>query len=140
MNAFQQFIMSGLLMSQPHNFADALRRLERPIAPRDVKRAIDFMEANLVSPITLADVVAVSGIPGRTLYKHFNDSRGISPMRYLRNARMAKVREDLLRANASESVTEIALRWGFNHLGRFAVEYRKRFGESPSATRHRRLQ
>lgn len=140
MTAFQQFVMSGLLLSQPHNFIEALRRLERPTVPRDVKRAIEFMEANLISSINLADVVAVSGIPGRTLYKHFMDSRGVSPMRYLRDARMAKVREELLRAGGDESVTEIALRWGFTHLGRFSVEYRKRFGESPSATRRRRLQ
>jgi AraC-like DNA-binding protein len=31
-------------------------------------------------------------------------------------------------------VSEIALRWGFGHFGRFAAEYRRRFGESPSQT------
>ena len=30
--------------------------------------------------------------------------------------------------------SEIASRWGFSHLGRFAVEYRLRFGEDPSET------
>jgi hypothetical protein len=33
---------------------------------------------------------------------------------------------------------EIALRWGFAHLGRFAVEYRQRFGESSPETLGRR--
>lgn len=32
------------------------------------------------------------------------------------------------------SVTDIALKWGFAHLGRFAIEYKRAFGESPSAT------
>ena len=36
-----------------------------------------------------------------------------------------------------ESITEIAGRWGFSHMGRFAVEYRKRFGEPPSQTLRR---
>ena len=28
----------------------------------------------------------------------------------------------------------LAARWGFTHLGRFAVEYRRRYGSSPSQT------
>ena len=47
MGMFQQFIMTGLLLSHPHNYLEALRRRERKIAPRDVKRAIDYMEAHL---------------------------------------------------------------------------------------------
>jgi transcriptional regulator GlxA family with amidase domain len=31
-------------------------------------------------------------------------------------------------------VTAVAWRWGFTHMGRFAIAYRRRFGESPSAT------
>jgi AraC-like DNA-binding protein len=47
------------------------------------------------------------------------------------------VRADLLRADTDESVTRIAMKWGFRHLGRFAVGYRDRFGETPSQTRRR---
>jgi transcriptional regulator GlxA family with amidase domain len=61
-------------------------------------------------------------------------------MRYVRNARFERVRESLLRAEAEESVTEIAVGWGFTHMGRFSVEYRKRFGESPSETLRKRRQ
>lgn len=137
MSTFQQFIMTGLLLSQPHSHADLLLRLGRPVAPHGVKRAIDYMEAHLTQPLVLADIVAASGIPGRTLLQHFRDSRGTSPMRYARDARMVRVRQDLMRARDGDGVTEIALRWGFNHLGRFAVEYRRRFGESPSDTLRR---
>ena len=58
-------------------------------------------------------------------------------MRYLHDARLACVREDLSRADTDESVTQIAMKWGFRHLGRFAVGYRNRFGETPSQTRRR---
>src|SRR5437899_1126232 len=78
----EQFIFTALLMSHPHNYSGALQRLERPIAPRDVKRAIDYIHAHVDAPITLADIVRASGVPGRTLFKHFNDYRGQSPMRY----------------------------------------------------------
>ena len=43
----------------------------------------------------------------------------------------------LRRAQPEESVTEIAMSWGFSHMGRFSVEYRKRFGEPPSDTLRR---
>jgi AraC-like DNA-binding protein len=135
---FEQFIMNGLLLSHPHNCSERLRRCEKPIAPRDVKRVTDFVESNLDSPITLSDIVEVSGVAGRTLFKHFREWRGISPMRYVRNSRLDKVRAALTRATADVSVTEIAMNWGFGHMGRFSVEYRKRFGESPSQTLRRR--
>jgi AraC-like DNA-binding protein len=133
-SAFEQFIMTALLLSHPHNYSDALQRLDKPIAPRDVKRAIDYIEAHLASAISLGDIVAASGVPGRTLFRHFADHHGVSPLHYLRMARLQKVREALQQAEPEQDVSEIAIRWGFEHLGRFAVEYRRRFGERPSET------
>jgi AraC-like DNA-binding protein len=138
MGLFEQMIMTGLLLSHPHSYTDALRRRERPIAPRDIKRALDYLEAHLDAPVTLADLVAASGVAGRTLLQHFRAAKGVSPIRYLRNARFGRVREALLRAGPGNSVTAIAMSWGFSHMGRFAVEYRKRFGESPSDTLRQR--
>jgi AraC-like DNA-binding protein len=135
---FEDFIISKLLMSHPHNFATALQRADRPLAPRNVKRAIDYIQAKLASPINIADIAEASGIAGRTLFKHFQNYHGISPMRYLRNARFDRAREALQRAQPDDSVTELAMRWGFSHLGRFSIEYRKRFGEHPSDTLRRR--
>jgi transcriptional regulator GlxA family with amidase domain len=108
-----------------------LRRLERPAAPRDVKRAIDYIEANLGAAIGLPEIVAASAVPGRTLIQHFRDFKGTSPMRYLREARFERVREALNRAEPEGSITEIAARWGFSHMGRFSADYRRRFGEPP---------
>jgi transcriptional regulator GlxA family with amidase domain len=135
--SFREFVTTALLLHQPHNYGERLQRLERPVAPRDVKRAVDYIEANLAAPIGLPEIVAACGVPGRTLIKHFRDFRSTSPMRYLRTARYEKVREELSRAEREESVAEIAARWGFSHMGRFSVDYRRRFGESPSATRQR---
>jgi AraC-like DNA-binding protein len=131
---FEQFIMTGLLLGHAHTCSERLRRCEMSISPRDVKRAIDYMESNLDAPMTLTDIVRAAGVPGRTLFKHFEDWKGVSPMRYLRNVRFQRAREALKRARAEASVTEIAKSCGFNHLSRFSVEYRKRFGESPSET------
>ena len=136
--SFREFVTTALLLHQPHNYSERLRRLARPVTPRDVKRAIDYIDANLDAAIGLPEIVAAAGVPGRTLIQHFRDFKGISPMRYLRAARYQRVRDALGLAEAEESVTEIAAKWGFSHMGRFSVEYRKRFGENPSATLRRR--
>jgi AraC-like DNA-binding protein len=129
---FEQFIMCRLLLSHPNNYTEVLRARERSLTPRDLRRAIDYMDANLAAPITIADIAKASGIPGRTLFQYFRHFRGTSPMRYLRDARFEKVRSALRRAQSGEGVADVAARWGFSHFGRFAVEYRQRFGESPS--------
>lgn len=131
---FEQLIMTRLLLEHPHNHTEAVRRYERPVSPRGVKRAVDYMDANLDAPVTLADLVAVSGVPGRTLFQHFRAFKGVPPMRYLRDRRFEQARRSLMRAAPEENVTAIAVRWGFSHMGRFAVEFRRRFGESPSET------
>ncbi|TXL81905.1 helix-turn-helix domain-containing protein [Vineibacter terrae] len=136
---FEQFFVTALLLVQD---SSCRRRLEAPpgagICVRSVKRAVDYIEAHAALPLTMADLVAVSGAAGRTLFKHFRMSKGTSPMAYLRMVRLQKAREEMLRRDGADTVTEIALRWGFDHLGRFGAEYRRRYGETPSATLRRR--
>jgi AraC-like DNA-binding protein len=104
-----------------------------------VKRAETFMEENLASPIGICDVVASSGVSLRTLYHGFHSSHGIAPMTWLKQLRLARVHDELRLADPGKvNVTEVATRWGFFHLGRFASDYRARFGVLPSQTLHRR--
>jgi AraC-like DNA-binding protein len=137
LNMYEQLIVTGLLLSQPNTYSDRLQTLGTRIAPRTVKRAIDFIEGHLQLPITLGDITKAAGVPGRTLLQHFKDHHGVSPMRYVRDARFTRAREALMHSDKGENVTQIAMTWGFCHLGRFAIEYRRRFGEAPSQT-HRR--
>ena len=61
-------------------------------------------------------------------------------MRYLRMLRLGEVRRELLKSAGSQrSISEIALDAGFSHLSQFTVDYKKVFGETPSATRRRLL-
>jgi AraC-like DNA-binding protein len=131
---FEQLFMTTLLLAHRHNYSDLLHGRSAAAAPRDVKRAVDYIHANLDAPITLADLVSITGVPGRTLRHHFRHFKGMAPMAYLRRARYAEVRAELLRRDG-RSVTEIARRWGFEHMGRFAAGYRRLYGETPSKTR-----
>lgn len=100
-----------------------------------VARAIAFIDANLTAAVTLDDIVRVAGVSGRALFRHFRSATGVSPMVYVRNARFARVRDALCDARGEERIVDIAALWGFDHMGRFAVEYRRRFGEKPSDTK-----
>jgi AraC-like DNA-binding protein len=104
-----------------------------------VKRAEAFMADNLASPIGICDVVASSGVSMRTLYHGFHRCHGVAPMTWLKHQRLTQVHDELRLADPSQvNVTEVATRWGFFHLGRFASDYRARFGLLPSQTLRRR--
>lgn len=138
MRAFEQLMLTRLLLSQPNTCSEALRRSDRIVSHRDVGRAVAFIEAHLAAPISVADIVRAAGIPGRTLFAHFRSVYGVSPMAYLREARLRRAREALLAGGPEASVTAIAIDCGIEHLGRFAAAYRRQYGEPPSATLRRR--
>jgi AraC-like DNA-binding protein len=78
------------------------------------------------------------GVPERTLRLCCAEFLGMSPSRYLRLRRLNMVRTELRRADpATARVAEIARRYQFSELGRFAATYRAVFGEMPSDTLRR---
>jgi AraC-like DNA-binding protein/TolB-like protein len=104
------------------------------LLPRDVRKAIDLLKADPARAWTIPALAASCGTPRRTLEKHFRRHLQQTPVEYLRAVRLDWSRNMLLRAASSATVTEIALRCGFKHFGRFAAWYRGRYGESPLAT------
>lgn len=128
---FEEVVLSTLLLYQPHSHQGLLERPAPCPASRDVKRAIDYIHAHLEQPISLEILVAVSGVPGRTLNEHFRQFTGLAPMAYLRRERLHAARR--LLESGEATVTDAAMRYGFLHLGRFASTYRAAFGEPPSA-------
>jgi AraC-like DNA-binding protein/tetratricopeptide (TPR) repeat protein len=102
--------------------------------PRGLKKAVDLLQGDPGRAWKIDDIALLSGMPRRTLEKHFRRFVGCSPLSYLHRERFDQARRKLLRAPPGVSVTQIASDCGFNHVGRFAVTYRSRFGESPSDT------
>lgn len=132
---YEQMLMWVLLNSQPNNYSSELSSRQPKVAPHYVHSVEDYIQAHCDEPITLSQLVEMSGVSGRTLLEGFRRYKGTSPMKYLKSVRMERVHRDLINADAnSNRVTEIALTWGFTQLGKFSVEYKQRFGESPSDT------
>ncbi|WP_218509955.1 helix-turn-helix domain-containing protein [Variovorax sp. dw_308] len=101
--------------------------------------AREYMRAHVDEPITVPDLCAATGASRRALQYAFEETLQLSPVTYLRVMRLNRVRSELV-AQAHATVGDIAARWGFWHPSRFATEYRRHFGELPSATRARRGQ
>ncbi|GAA5089783.1 helix-turn-helix transcriptional regulator [Nocardia iowensis] len=129
-------IVTALLLAQPHSHTDELRDGPQPGYPRSLRAALAFIDANLTEHIGLGDIAAAAACSPRTLTSAFRDRLGLSPMSYIRNLRLERIRADIL--GSTDQVGTIAYRWGITHLGRFAREYRDRFGELPSDTAVRR--
>ncbi|MGI8397631.1 AraC family transcriptional regulator [Agrobacterium deltaense] len=123
-----------LLENCANRYSNELERTAPSPAPRHVKWAIDFMHEHVAEPISLIDVAKAAKVSIRTLQQGFRQFRNTSPIAYLHEIRLVAAHHELSQAPTGKTVTEIALKWGFTHLGRFACDYRRRFGETPSQT------
>ncbi|WP_064807843.1 MULTISPECIES: helix-turn-helix transcriptional regulator [unclassified Rhizobium] len=123
-----------LLEACPNRYSNELAQAAAAPAPRHVKWAIDYMQEHIAEPISLDDIAAAAKVSVRTLQQGFRQFRNTTPIAYLHEIRMIAAHRDLLDADSTQAVADIALRWGFTHLGRFAAEYKKRFGQLPSQT------
>jgi len=104
------------------------------ILPRDLKKAVDLIEADPARAWNLSELAETCGVARRTLHKRFRRFVGCAPLEFQRDRRFELARKELLAAPTEASVTAIATCCGFGHFGRFAAEYFKRYGEKPSAT------
>jgi AraC family ethanolamine operon transcriptional activator len=110
---------------------------ERQRAFHTCRMARAFVEHKLAADIipTIADICASVGVSERTLQYAFRSYVNMPPLAYLRLCRLNRVRATLLTSNPqSTTVTAVAMRFGFLHLGRFALDYKQVFNESPSVT------
>ena len=132
----ERVVMSALLSLQPHNYTEAMAVAadERPCHPGFVRRAKAFIFEHFNEDISLDQIAAAAGVSSRSLFRGFKHYVGASPMSVLKQRRLEAAHDELLTADPSKSVTNIAHHWGFAHVGRFAREYRRRFGEKPSET------
>lgn len=110
----------------------------RPVAlPWLVRRAEELLRARAHDSVTIAELCRELKVGERSLQLAFQRHRGTTPKRFLHECRLALARDRLLQSDSRSNVTGIAQECGFGHVGRFAVAYRQRYGESPQATLRR---
>lgn len=130
----QDLLLTTLLLSQPHSACD-LRSRAGSVSTARLRRIQEFMLEHLKEPLTLSVVAREARMAARTLQSAFRSSEGMGPMQWLRQQRLIAVRGELMApSDPLPRVSEIALRFGFGHLGEFSQAYRRMFRESPSET------
>lgn len=131
----EQLVMSQLLTAHAHSSSVALEGDGTAAAPRTIRRAEQLIADHAREPLTVEDIAEAVGISVRALQEGFRRHLDTTPTARLREARLVGVRGELTAADPTRTtVSQVAADWGFWHLGRFAGQYRGRWGESPSET------
>jgi AraC family ethanolamine operon transcriptional activator len=119
---------------------DEQRSHERDSRPATaiVRKVEDWLDGQSPEKVQLVDVCRAVHASRRTLQRAFNETLGMGPTRYFTLRRLTAVRSELHRSDpATVTVTEIAGKYGFWELGRFARDYQRVFRERPSETLRR---
>lgn len=127
-------LMTGLIEAHANNYSHFLGRRPGGAVPRHLRLAESFIIANLDLPLTIDDIANAAGTTPRTLQLAFRQFRGTTPLAFWRDRRLLRAHESLISGQPGTSVTDIAIQWGFTHLGRFSELYKSRFGRLPSET------
>lgn len=132
-------VLNQLLLSQHNNYSERLLAARSgSVVPRPVRRAAELLAAKATAPVSIPDIAEEVGLSVRALQLGFRTHLQTTPTEYLRSLRLRRVHAELADADPTETtVADVAMRWGFTHLGRFAASYRSEFGESPASTLRR---
>jgi len=130
----ERALMFRFLLAHRHNYSDRLQRSP----PRTNRSVIDIVESYIEEhweePIDFDQLVTITGVSMRTIYREFSESGRGSPGQFAKRVRLRRAAELLREADQHTSVVSVAFKCGFQNLGRFASEYRETTGELPSET------
>lgn len=128
----QSFVIQ--LICEGSTIAKVTRAAPHSLAPRRLRRVLDFIEANLADDLELDDLASVAGSSRFHFSRAFRDATGFPPYRYLVHRRIDAAKTMLL--EDSLSIEQVAVQCGFKSVGQFSVMFKQMFGTTP--TRFRR--
>ena len=103
-----------------------------------LSRARAYIESHLGGTVRMKDLREQAGASSRTVERAFQQELQMTPSAYVRVRRLNAVKREIVgRGEVDKSITEIAMQYGFGHLGRFSAAYREHFGHSPSEAQTR---
>jgi AraC-like DNA-binding protein len=103
-----------------------------------IRTAVEFAHENAHLPLTPVDLARAADLSARGLQQAFQRLFDMTPHGYIRQVRLLKVREELLRSHPDTTlIADVASAWGFGHAGRFSAAYAAEFGEYPRDTLRR---
>jgi AraC-like DNA-binding protein len=131
-----RMIVATALETFPNTASGDRDRRGGYVSAAAVRRALTYIDENAGGDVGLTEMAEAAGVGPRALQRAFRRSLDTTPLGHLRAVRLDRAHQELRAAAPGDgtSVAVVAARWGFGHPGRFAADYRARFGCSPSDT------
>ncbi len=101
-------------------------------------KAIDIIKKDRGMLLSIPDLCEQVRISERSLYNAFKEKYNVSPADFIKSIRLNKVREELYNNNKQVSISDIAGKYQFWHMGQFATDFKKQFGVLPSEVMKRK--
>ncbi len=108
-----------------------------PSALKIVRQVEEYLDARPGEPIHISEICHHLHASRRTLHRAFHEALGTGPIAFLRHRRLCAAHTALRAPADIRTISNIAMQFGFQNLGRFAGYYHQLFGEYPSETRQR---
>jgi len=132
---YMQIVASKLLLMLRTN----LTRPELNASLATFEQIAEYIRQNLKEDLCGDELARRAHMSPRSLYGLFERTVGLTPNRYIRQKKLERVHACLSDPTCGyRNVTELAMDYGFLHLGRFSEIYRRQFGELPTETLKRR--
>ncbi len=102
-----------------------------------LKNIKDFVESQIDNPdLDTETIVKGTGLSARYINELFNEE-DTSLMRHVWQLRLARCHHDLINSkNSKKSISEIAIRWGFNDFSHFSRAFKNKYGFPPSTLKN----
>lgn len=121
-------LFAALLEAEP-----AEKRARGRLAPRQLRRATDFLQDNCLRNVRLEELASLTGLSQSHFCHAFKASTGMPPHQWQMQARISRVKEYLMRAEAP--LTAVAAATGFSDQAHLTRVFRRWTGTTPAAWR-----
>lgn len=128
-------LLSALVKTLQPNVTKLCARENLTRVQAGINRVIDYLNQHAIELPDIPFLCEVAGVSERSLQTGFMKRFGLTPIQYVRNCRLSGARTELQKSDPNHAkVVNVAVRWGFVELGRFARDYKSMFDELPSET------
>ncbi len=130
-------LLAALLRVQDPDDNDVDLRIRARM--KTLQRARNYMLNHMDTHVSVHDISEVAGVSERTLQRLFRREFELGPLQYLKAQRLEAVRHALIQESSNGvSISTLAFRHGFAHMGRFSMDFKLQFGSLPTELRIKR--
>ena len=98
---------------------------------QQISKAIEYMHKNLSQTISIDNLADLVSMSSSGFHKKFKEVMHVSPLQYIKLIRLNKAKVHIMEG---QNISQAAYSVGYNSPAQFSREYKRQFGQPPSAT------